>query len=164
MNAEEPRLVARPVGRPPHAVDRMPAVVPVAAGMLVIWALFLFEHARRLLDATTLAEETLGLSALPPLRHEVPAAVIETFVGCGLLIAAFALVRRSRVAVVFATAVQVVVALDALLRVVRGLALLPAVALLVLAVLTACAVLARGTRAWCDEPVWPATVTNAEGA
>jgi hypothetical protein len=108
MNAEEPRPAARPVERPPHAVDRMPAVVPVAAGMLVIWALVLFEHARRLLDGTTLAEETLGLSAVP--------------------------------------------------------ALLPAIALLVLAVLTAGAVLARGTRAWCDDLSGHQPSQTVEGA
>jgi hypothetical protein len=164
MSAEDPRSVTTPVRRPRHVMHRMPATVPAAAALLVVCALVLLEHARRLLSAATLAEETLGLSALPPLRHEVPAAVIEAFVGCGLLIAAFALLRRSRVALMFATAVQVVVALDALLRMVRGLALLPAVALLVLAVLTAGAVLARGTRAWCDEPVWPPTVTDPEGA
>jgi hypothetical protein len=164
MNAVDLRPVTRPVRRPSHAVDRMPAVAPVAAGMLVICALVLFEHARRLLDATTLAEETLGLAALPPLRHEVPAAVLEAFVGCGLLIAAFALLRRSRVALVFATAVQVVVALDALLRIVRGLTLLPAVALLVLAALTSGTVLARRTRAWCDAPLWPPNPANPQGA
>ena len=53
----------------------------------------------------TMAEETLGLATIGPLRHEVPAMVIEVLVGGGLLIAAVALIRRSRLALVFAASV-----------------------------------------------------------
>jgi hypothetical protein len=153
MSAGDLRPATAPARRPPHAVQRLPATVPVAAGLLVISAIVVVEHARRLFDAMTMAEETLGLAAIPPLRHEVPAAVIEVFVAGGLLIAAYAIVRRSRLALIFAASVQVTVTLDALLRIVRGRAVAPAVALLVLAVLTGGTLLATSTRAWCDEPI-----------
>jgi hypothetical protein len=136
-----------------HGLDRLPATVPAAAGLLAISAIVLLEHTRRLFDGITMAEETLGLAAIASLRHEVPAAVIEVFVGCGLLIAAYAIVRRSRLALIFAALVQCVIAVDALLRMMRGLAVAPAVALLLLAALTGGTVLASSTRAWCDEPV-----------
>jgi hypothetical protein len=142
-----------PATRLVHTVERLPATVPIAAGLLVISAIVVVEHAKRLFDAMTMAEETLGLAAIPPLRHEVPTAVIELCVAGGLLIAAYAIVRRSRLALIFAASVQVIVTLDALLRIVRGLAVAPAVALLVLAVLTGATLLATSTRAWCDEPV-----------
>lgn len=142
-----------PTTHPAHRLDRPPATVPAAAGLLAISAIIMLEHARRLVDGITMAEETLGLAAIRSLRHEAPAAVIAVFVGCGLLIAAYAIVRRSRLALIFAASVQCVIALDALLRIMRGLSVAPAVALLVLTVLTGGAVLASSTRAWCDEPV-----------
>lgn len=142
-----------PTAHPAHRLDRLPATVPAAAGLLVISATMMLGHARRLFGGTTMAEDTLGLAAIRSLRHEVPVAVIEVFVGCGLLIAAIAIVRRSRLALIFAASVQCVIALDASLRMMRGLAVAPAVALLVLAVLTGGAMLASSTWAWCDEPV-----------
>lgn len=142
-----------PTTHPAHRLDRLPATVPAAAGLLVISAIMMLDHARRLIDGTTMAEETLGLAAIRSLRHEMPVAVIEVFVGCALLIAAIAIVRRSRLALIFAASVQCVIALDALLRMMRGLAVAPAVALLLLAVLTGGAMLASSTWAWCDEPV-----------
>ena len=84
-----------------------------------------------------------------------PAIVIEVLVGGGLVIAAVALIRRSRWAVIFAASVQLVVALDAVRRIVRDLAVAPPIALLVLAALASLAVLAPATRAWCDEPIRP---------
>lgn len=142
-----------PTTHPAHRLDRLPATVPAAAGLLATSAIIMLEHARRLVDGITMAEETLGLAAIRSLRDQAPAAVIEVFVGCGLLIAAYAIVRRSRLALTFAASVQCVIALDALLRIARGLAVAPAVTLLVLAVVTGGAVLASSTRAWCDEPI-----------
>jgi hypothetical protein len=145
--------------KPPsqHALKHLPGTVAVAAVLLVVSAIVLLEHARRLLYAVTMAEETQGLVAIRPLRHEVPAMVIEVLVGGGLLIAAVALIRRSRWAVIFAASVQLVVALDAVRRIVRDLAVAPPIALLVLAALASLAVLAPATRAWCDEPIRPST-------
>lgn len=157
MSPEDLRPATAPVRHPAHAMERLPATVPAVAGLLVISAIVLLEHARRLFNVMTMAEETQGLAAIPPLGQEVPAAIIEVFVGGGLLIAAFALVRRSRLALIFAASVQVIVALDALLRIVQGHAVAPAIALLVLATLTAGTLLGASTRGWCDEPVWPPT-------
>jgi hypothetical protein len=157
MSPEDLRPATMPVRHPAHAMEHLPATVPVAASLLVISAVVILEHARRLFKAMTMAEETQGLAAIAPLGQEVPAAVIEVFVGGGLLIAAYALVRRSRLAMIFAASVQVIVALDALLRIVQGHAVAPAVALLVLAILTAGTLLAASTSGWCDEPVWPPT-------
>jgi hypothetical protein len=147
------QAATNPIRRTTHALQRLPATVPVAAGLLVICAVVMLEHARRLFSALTMAEETLGLSAIAPLRHEVPAGILEVFAGVGLLICAGGIVRRSRLALIFGASVQAIIALDAVLRIVRGLAVAPAIALLVLAAVTGGTLLAASTRAWCDEPV-----------
>jgi hypothetical protein len=56
MSTQDVRPATGPARRPNHAVERMPATVPIAAGLLVVSAIVVLEHARRLFSATTLAE------------------------------------------------------------------------------------------------------------
>jgi hypothetical protein len=150
MNTEDLHAATTPTHHPTHTMQDLPATVPVAAGLLVICAIVVLDHVRRLFDAMTLAEETRGLAALPPLRYEVPVAVIEAFISGGLLIAAYLIIRRSRLALNFAASIQIIITFDALLRITRGLPVTPAVAMLVLATLTATTMLTPSTRAWCN--------------
>jgi hypothetical protein len=64
-----------PTTHPAHRLDRLPATVPAAAGLLVISAIMMLEHARRLFDGITMAEETLGLAAIRSLRQVSPGIV-----------------------------------------------------------------------------------------
>lgn len=131
-----------------------PWTVGVVAVLAVVEALLIFEHARRLLTDVITAEETLGIAALGPLDREVPAAVLEAFAALGLVIAAIAVVRRSTLALYYILGVQAVILLDVVLRLTGGLAILPTIALLVLALATAAVAAASPTRRWCTEPVW----------
>lgn len=111
------------------------------------------EHARRLLTGVVLSEETLGIAALRPLDREVPAAVIEAVLALGLLTAAVGLLRRSQLALAFVGVVQVLVLLEVVLRIAGGLAIMPTIGLLLLAVGVAALAAAAPTRAWCDVPI-----------
>lgn len=132
---------------------RLPATVPIAAGLLVVCAVVVEDHAARLFSAVAMAEETQGLSAIAALGHEVPAGALEVLAGVGLVLCAVGIIQRSRVALISAATVQATIVLDAALRIVRGAAVAHAVALLVLAAVTGGTLLAARTRAWCDEPV-----------
>jgi hypothetical protein len=142
----------RPVGGR-QGTGGPPWTVPAVAALLVIEAVVVAEHARRLLAGIVTSEETLGLAALGPLDREVPAAVIEALVGLGLLVAAVAILRRSQLALAYAGIVQVLVLFEVVLRVAGGLSVLPTIALFTLAVATGALAAAAPTRVWCDVPI-----------
>jgi hypothetical protein len=133
---------------------RMPWTVGGLAVLIGIEAVLMLEHARRLLTQIVTAEETLGIAALSPLDREVPAAVLEGFVAVGLVVAAITVIRRSRLSLLYVLVAQAVIVLDAVLRFTGGLAVAPAIGLLVLASLTGALALAVPTRRWCTEPIW----------
>lgn len=139
--------------RPEHALARAPWTVPVAALLLVVEAIVIAEHARRLLTGVVLAEETLGLASLGPLDREVPAAVLEAFAAIGLVIAAISIARRSRLALGYGGAIQLIVVFEIALRIIGGLALPPTLALAVLVLATGATLAASRTRRWTDEPI-----------
>ena len=136
-----------------HHLRRRPWTVTAVAVLLVIEAIVFVEHARRLLADIVTAEETLGIAALGPLDREVPAAVLEGFAALGLLVAAFSIVRRSQLALVYVLVVQAVVVVDVVLRLTGGLAVGPTVGMFGLALCIAATAAAPATRRWCDEPI-----------
>jgi hypothetical protein len=131
----------------------LPWTIYAVGALVTIEAIVMLEHARRLVTGIVTSEETLGLAALGPLDREVPAVAIEAFVALGLVIAAYAITRRSRLALTYVATVQAVMLVDALFRIAQGLALLPTLVVIVLACATAALVGTRPTRAWCDEPI-----------
>lgn len=119
----------------------------------MIEAILIVEHARRLVAGIVTSEETLGLAALGPLDREVPVAVLEAFVAFGLVIAAVAIARRSRLALVYVAVVQALIVVEVVARIIVGLAPLSTIGLSTLALGIAAVLASRGTRQWCDEPI-----------
>lgn len=149
---EDANTGGRATGRPQARSDR-PWTATAATALLVVEAIVFLEHARRLLAGIVTSEETLGIAALGPLDREVPAAVIEAVLALGLLVAAVGLLRRSQLALAFVGVVQVLVLLEVVLRVAGGLAIVPTVALLALALGVSALAAAAPTRAWCTVPI-----------